>query len=173
MAVSLSKDSFINHLKYAKPMIIVTLLTLAIDQITKTIIRKTISFIGTVEVIKGFFEINYSENTGAVFGMFRGQNNIFVLVSIVAIIFIFIYYNQFKHSLWMKIALGFILGGALGNLFDRIFFGFVTDFLRIKIWFFRFLWWPNFNLADAGVCIGAVMLIIGMSVIARKNEGAF
>ncbi len=170
MSISLSKDLLINNIKYAKPMIIVTLLVLAIDQITKTIVRKSVASSGTIEIIRGFFEISYSENTGAVFGIFRGQNNIFVLVGIVAIVFIFFYYNQFKHSLWMKIALGFILGGALGNLSDRIIFGFVTDFLRVRIWFLRFLWWPNFNLADAAVCIGAIMLIIGMSFIGRKIE---
>lgn len=171
MAISISKNLLISHIKYAKPMIIVTLLILAIDQITKTIVRKSVSLMETIEVIKGFFEISYSENTGAVFGIFRGQNHIFVLVNIIAIIFIFIYYNQFRQSLWMKTALGFILGGALGNLSDRIFFGFVTDFLRIRVWFFRFLWWPNFNLADAAVCIGAIMLIIGMSFIERRSEG--
>ncbi|MGQ9611076.1 MAG: signal peptidase II, partial [bacterium] len=97
--MAISFNSLINNIKYARPMIIVTLLVLAADQITKTIVRRSVSIKGTIEIIRGFFEISYSENTGAVFGIFRGQNNIFVLIGIVAIIFIFFYYKQFKHSL--------------------------------------------------------------------------
>jgi signal peptidase II len=157
-----NKINLTNEIKLILPLIIIALVSLSLDQITKTIVRNEIAIRGTVEVIRGFFEISYSENTGAVFGSFQGRNRIFIIVSFLAIIFIFFYYSKFKENLWMKLALGFILGGALGNLTDRIFFGFVTDFLRFKIWFLRPFWWPNFNIADASVTIGALMLFIGM-----------
>jgi len=157
-----NKINLTNEIKLILPLIIIALVSLSLDQITKTIVRNEIAIKGTIEVIRGFFEISYSENTGAVFGSFQGRNSIFIIVSFLAIIFIFFYYSKFKESLWMKLALGFILGGALGNLADRIFFGFVTDFLRFKIWFLRPFWWPNFNIADASVTIGALMLFIGM-----------
>lgn len=156
------------EIKLILPLIIIAVISLSLDQITKTIVRNELSPIGTIEVIKGFFELSYSENTGAVFGSFQGRNSIFILVNFLAIGFIFYYYSKFKNNLWMKLSLGLILGGALGNLSDRIFFGFVTDFLRLKIWFLRLFWWPNFNIADASVTIGAIMLIISMSIINWK-----
>lgn len=156
------------EIRLVLPLIIIAVISLSLDQITKTIVRNELSIIGTVEIIKGFFELSYSENTGAVFGSFQGRNSIFILVNFLAIGFIFYYYSKFKESLWMKLSLGLILGGALGNLSDRIFFGFVTDFLRFKIWFLRPFWWPNFNIADTSVTIGAIMLIISMSRINWK-----
>jgi len=157
-----NKLNLTNEIKLILPLIIIAIVSLSLDQITKTIVRNEIAVRGTVEIIEGFFELSYSENTGAVFGSFQGRNRIFIIVSLLAIIFIFFYYSKFKENLWIKLALGFILGGALGNLTDRIFFGFVTDFLRFKIWFLRPFWWPNFNIADASVTIGALMLFIGM-----------
>jgi len=62
----------------------------------------------------------------------------------------------------MKLSLGLLLAGALGNLIDRIFFGYVTDFIRVRVWLLRPVWWPNFNIADAAVCIGVAMLVIAM-----------
>jgi len=162
LAVPVNKSSFITHVRYVAPMFIVTALVVFFDQITKAIVRKNVVIRGTIEVIKGFFEISYSENTGAVFGMFQGRNIVFIIVGLLAISFVFVYYRQFKGSLWMKISFGMILGGALGNLMDRIFLGYVTDFIRIRLWFFHFFWWPNFNIADAAVCVGTAMLVIGM-----------
>lgn len=162
MSIAENKTSLSRKARSILPLIIIAVASLAFDQITKSMVRGQLAIRGTFEVIRGFFELSYSENTGAVFGSFQGRNGIFIVVSILAIIFIFFYYSRFKENLWMKLSLGFILGGALGNLMDRIFFGFVTDFLRFKIWFLRPFWWPNFNIADASVTIGAIMLVIGM-----------
>lgn len=150
------------QIKPMRPMLITAALLMFLDQLTKTVVRKTVAINGTIEVIKGYFEISYAENTGAAFGMFGGRNSVFIIVSIAAIGFIFAYYKQFRESTWMKISLGFLLGGALGNLIDRVIFHCVTDFIHIRWWFLRLRWWPYFNVADAAVCIGAVMLILGM-----------
>ena len=146
---------------------IIALVSVFFDQLTKSIIRGTVAGRGTIEVIKGFFEISYAENTGAAFGMFSGNNIIFIIVSFVAIGFMFVYYRQFKSDTWMKISLGLILGGALGNLIDRIVFHYVTDFIRVRWWFIHLRWWPSFNIADASVCVGAAMFIIRML---KRNE---
>ena len=143
-------------------MLIVAALSISLDQITKSIIRATVATRGLIEVIEGYFQIVYAENTGAAFGTFYGKNNLFIVIMIIAIGFIFIYYRQFKENLWMKISLGFLLGGAVGNLIDRLVFQYVTDFIRVRWWFLHWRWWPSFNIADASVVIGAIMLIIGM-----------
>ncbi|MDQ1327547.1 MAG: signal peptidase [Candidatus Poribacteria bacterium] len=160
MKVANDKPSLITQIKDIMPMLIIAIIIVAADQLTKTIIRGKLAVIGTLEVIKGFFEFSYSQNTGAAFGTFHDKNSIFIVVNLIAIIFIFIYHNRYKENIWMKVSLGFILGGALGNLADRIFFGFVTDFIRVRLWFIHTFWWPNFNIADSGVTVGAIMLII-------------
>lgn len=143
-------------------MLISAAIVIFLDQVTKEIVRRTVAISGKIEVIKGYFEIGYAGNTGAVFGTFRGQNRIFIVVSIVAIGFIMLYYRQFKDSIWMKISLGLLMGGALGNLIDRVVFHYVTDFIRVRWWLMHLRWWPAFNIADASVCVGAAMLIVGM-----------
>lgn len=162
MSTSNNKLSLVEQTKSMLPMVIIALTVLLLDQATKALVRRFVAHIGMIEVIKGFFEISYVENTGATFGMFSGQNRIFIVVSFIAIIFMFIYYRQFKDSLWMRVSLGFLLGGAMGNLVDRIVFQYVIDFIRVRYWFLQLRWWPSYNIADAAVCIGAIMLIIGV-----------
>jgi signal peptidase II len=159
--VTNDKPSLITQIKDIMPMLIIAIIILAADQLTKTIVRSKLAD-RTIEVIKGFFEFIYSENTGAAFGTFHDKNSVFIIVNLIAIIFIFIYHNRYKENIWMKISLGFILGGALGNLTDRILFGFVTDFIRVRIWFIHSFWWPVFNIADSGVTVGAIILIIAL-----------
>ncbi len=150
------------EIKAIRPMIIVAALAICFDQLTKSIVRRTVATSGTIRVIEGWFHIAYAKNTGMAFGMLRGWNPVFIIVGFVAIGFIFVYYRQFKASGWMKISTGLLLGGALGNLTDRIIFGYVTDFLQFRWWFINLRWWPSFNIADACVVAGAVMLILGM-----------
>jgi len=154
------KPNLTTQIKGILPLLAIAAVTITLDQLTKAIVRSKLAFIGMTEVIKGFFELSYTENSGAAFGTFHGRNGVFIVVSLIAIIFIFFYFKRYKENIWMTVSLGFILGGALGNLVDRIFFGFVTDFLRVRIWFVHSFWWPIFNVADAGVTVGAIMLII-------------
>ncbi len=152
------KDNLIQEIRIVLPTIVIMLVVTALDQLTKAIIRDRLASIGGREIIKGFLEFSYSENTGAAFGTFQGRNAIFIVIGVLAIIFIsYIYFNM-KKSLWVKISFGLILGGALGNLIDRIAYGFVTDFIRVRVT--QSIWWPNFNIADAGITVGAIMFII-------------
>jgi len=162
LAISISRTSLLTNIKAMRPMLIAAAISVFLDQVTKEIIRRTVAVNGRIEVIKNFFEISYTENTGAAFGTFRGQNNIFIVISIAAIGFIILYYRQFKEDIWMKISLGLLMGGALGNLIDRVIFHYVTDFIRVRWWLMHLRWWPVFNIADASVCVGAAMLIVGM-----------
>ena len=150
------------------PLVGVAFPMFIIDQLTKWVIQKNIMLHDRRVVIKGIFNIRHDTNNGAAFGFMPGQNAMLIIVTILAIALIFVYYRHFRDSLWMKIALGFLLGGALGNFADRIRFGAVIDFLQFGIentgW-----WWPTFNVADVSVCIGAGMLIVHLI----RNRGDY
>lgn len=143
--------------KKIAPFIYISIPVILIDQITKRIIEKNIAQGFRINVIKGILDISHVTNDGAAFGILRGWNWGFVIIALVAIGFIFFYYKRFQEDTWMRVSLGFLLGGAIGNLIDRVRIGHVTDFID-----FRF--WPAFNLADLSVSIGAFILIIYMLI---------
>lgn len=135
-------------------MILITiLLILSLDQVTKFIADKNLSLTQALPVIKGVFHLTLVHNQGAAFGILKGQVLLFVLIAVLAIIVIsFALRNNYsrKPPLY-NLSLGLILAGALGNLIDRLFFGYVIDFLDFRIW-------PVFNLADSAITIGAILL---------------
>jgi signal peptidase II len=153
------------------PLVGVAFPMFIIDQLTKWLIQANIRpghHEDIIPIIKGIFNIRHDTNNGAAFGLMPGQNVMLIIVTILAIALIFVYYRHFRDSLWMKIALGFLLGGALGNFADRVRFGAVIDFLQFGVenagW-----WWPTFNVADVSVCIGAGMLIVHLI----RNRGDY
>jgi len=157
-----------DELKNISSLLLTAFPVVLIDQISKLMVQGSIELHGRpVPVIKGLLNIVHWQNNGAAFGILKGMNSIFIVIIIIAIGFIFLYYRNFRYNLWMKISLGFLLGGALGNLIDRIRIGYVIDFIRIGV---NSYWWPAFNLADASVCVGAVMLIVHMLQRRRDYE---
>lgn len=141
------------------PLILVAAPSFAIDQLTKWLVEQHIRRGSWHVVVDGVVNLRHDRNSGAAFGIMPGQNALLIIVTIVAIGFIFFYYRQFQKNLWMKVALGFLLGGALGNFVDRLRLGEVVDFLQIGIQQAG-LWWPTFNVADICICVGAGMLIV-------------
>ncbi|MCB9361797.1 signal peptidase II [Candidatus Woesearchaeota archaeon] len=116
------------------------------DQIAKYIVRLAQP---DISIIPGILEIIFVRNTGAGFGIFKGQVLWLILISIAAItLFSYLFYKERIHSTPYAL----IIGGALGNLIDRVFLGYVVDFIDIG-------WWPTFNFADSAICIGAALLI--------------
>jgi signal peptidase II len=146
-----------NLLKSLIPLFSVALPVVFVDQFTKWLIQKKLELHDRYVIIPDIFNIRHDTNDGAAFGLMPGQNVPLIIVTVVAIGFILLYYRHFQGSLWMKIALGFLLGGALGNFIDRIRLGEVIDFLQFRLPGF---WWPTFNVADVAVCIGAGMLMV-------------
>jgi len=116
-----------------------------IDQITKAIATARLTLV---------------RNTGAAFGLFRDQTIIFILISAIAIICIGFYLIKKKTSYYLPLSL--ILGGAVGNLIDRLRFGYVVDFIDLRFW-------PVFNVADSCITIGAVILFF---VIIRGKDAS-
>ena len=142
------------------PLICVAIPVLMLDWGTKWLVQKYITQVTEViPIIPGFFNLRHDRNTGAAFGVLAGHRVLLILITIVALVFIFSYYLRFRESRWMQVSLGFLLGGAIGNFIDRLYLGEVIDFLQFGI-VSQGIFWPTFNVADVSVCIGAGMLIV-------------
>ncbi len=134
----------------------ISLAVLALDQFTKHLITSNMA-LGQSIPEQGFLRITYTYNTGALFGLFPNQTFVLTLASFVGIIFLFFYYRIHPFpSILMRLSLGMQLGGAIGNLIDRVRLGHVTDFIDVGPW-------PVFNLADSSIVVG--LFIIGFVVL--------
>ena len=128
----------------------------ALDRATKLWIESSLAIFDTFTVIPGFFNIIHSRNTGMAFSLLEGRR--VLLVSVSVLIMCFLVYLLWTSS-GNRAALGLVIGGAAGNLYDRALRGFVTDFLDVYVGANH---WPTFNVADSAITIGAILLIIGM-----------
>ena len=140
-----------------------------LDQLTKAAVMAYIPQNRPIVVIAGFFDLVNVHNRGAAFG-FLNRSDIewqfwlFLLATIIAIWAIFVLLKNARNQPWLYTGLGLILGGSLGNMFDRLRYRAVVDFLD----FYWGQWhWPAFNVADMGICIGAFMACIA---VMRKTE---
>jgi signal peptidase II len=137
----------------------------ALDRATKLYIRARVSSFDVYPVIPGFFNIVHTENPGAAFGMFsdsptewRGILLVGISLAVMAIIGAMLWrMAAAPHSGLMLTGLALVFGGALGNLWDRLFRGTVTDFLQL---FFGSYEFPSFNVADSAISVGAALLIL-------------
>ena len=129
---------------------------IVLDQLAKSWLVANVAQGEVRQVFGDWVRLVYHQNTGALFGMFRDQAVLFGLISIGVIGLIVAYHARTGRTLYMSIALGFLLGGALGNLTDRLSRGFVVDFVDIGIGDVR---WYTFNVADAAISTAIVMLI--------------
>lgn len=138
------------------PWILIVAAIAALDQITKYLIMKNLKLSESITVIKDFFYIVRVENTGAAMGIL--QNGRYFLIPVTIVIGTIITFMLMKtESIFLKVSLSFILGGALGNFIDRVFRGKVTDFL--DFYFGRFHFW-TFNVADIFIVVGTIMLAV-------------
>ncbi|MBU1726989.1 MAG: signal peptidase II [Candidatus Omnitrophica bacterium] len=140
---------------------IIVTATLALDQLTKFIAAKNLFYGHSVPVIKGFFHFTLIHNRGAAFGILKNQIPLFIFSSIIAAVLIFFELRSKKHRRLYEVALSLILAGALGNLIDRLLFGYVIDFLDFRVW-------PVFNIADSAVTVGAILL--AWTIIRTKDQ---
>ena len=138
-----------------------------LDRFTKIYIRNHFNNFDAAEVIPGWFRLIHTENPGAAFGMLAEGNPVLrsiVLVGVSGAVLLFVIGTLLKQSsaasgLAMRVGLGFILGGAVGNLYDRVAVGTVTDFLEV----YRGSWsFPAFNVADSAITVGAGLLLIDL-----------
>ena len=136
--------------------LLLAVIIVAADRLTKNWAVLNLRGRGTVDFVPGILNLYYAENTGAAFSMLRNQRWLFIGVSIIAVIVI-IYIILFKKikSVWGLLPLSLVLGGAIGNLIDRIFKGYVVDMFE-----FAFVRFAIFNIADIFVTVGGVMFCI-------------
>ncbi len=145
-----------------------TLLLVVADQLSKLGIRSNLA-IGESLFEVGFFRLTRVHNTGAVFGLFQGQSfplTIIALVGVAALLLYALFFHRklpFLDNRLGKLALGLVLGGTVGNLIDRIYLGYVTDFIAVSIW-------PAFNIADSAIVVGIIILAYSLIGLARAGE---
>src|SRR5438552_10823482 len=137
--------------------------TLTMDRWTKVLIRNRFDLNESVSVIDGLFNITYVRNTGVAFGIFSSISSpaksllLSVFTAFAAIIVITYSVRSPVRNRLLQVALALILGGALGNLYDRLAYGYVVDFLEL---YFRTYHWPSFNVADSAISIGVLLLAL-------------
>lgn len=143
-----------------------------LDRLTKLAVVEKIKLFESVTVIKGFFELTHVRNSGAAFSLFAQAGEAvrvpFLLASTVAAIALLLYFLRLAkpQDRLVVAALAMILGGALGNLTDRVFYGFtVIDFIN---WHIGEHYWPAFNIADSGITVG--VCILGIEIVLRKKS---
>jgi len=143
---------------------IITLCILCIDQLTKLLASQNLLLNQSQPLIKGIFHLTLIHNRGAAFGILKNQVQLFIFLSILAVILIYpaLRNNKYKEYSFYNISLALILAGALGNLIDRLRLGYVIDFLDFRIW-------PVFNVADSAITIGAILLAWSM-LRSRENR---
>jgi len=161
----------------------ITASVVILDQVTKFLVKNLMNYREPISIIGDFFQFRYIENPGMAFGIQMENKFLFTLLSIGATIVVFIYlYKMRNEKIMLVLALSFILGGAIGNLIDRLLYGRVVDFLDfeffdISIPEFSFLFinfpgfdltrWPIFNIADSSVTIG--MFIVAWMIFFVKD----
>ncbi|KJR40256.1 Peptidase A8, signal peptidase II [Candidatus Magnetoovum chiemensis] len=143
---------------------VISLLICAADQITKDYIHRNLTLHEIIPITQ-FFNIVHYRNIGSAFGMFKGVGNpIFIALSVIIILAVS---AMIMKTINDRLALSFFLGGAAGNMIDRIARGYVVDFLDVHIGLRH---WPAFNVADSALTVGIILLILGQfSALNRKT----
>jgi signal peptidase II len=144
-----------------------------LDRATKLVIIQTLRLGQGIPVIPGFFDIVFVLNPGAAFGFLatlseQVRNPLFILISILAVVLIVFYHTRYlrSHRL-VSVALGLVLGGAVGNLIDRLRYGMVVDFLDVHAGPYH---WPAFNVADSAISVGVSLMILDMLLDWRRER---
>jgi len=137
---------------------------LATDQLTKHVILSTLTLGQSLPIIPSVLHLTYVQNTGAAFGLFENMTAVLAVLSCLAAAWIVreLRTGRMRHDdrIW---ALALVLGGAIGNLIDRTVYGYVVDFIDLRVW-------PVFNMADAAITIGVLWLLIPAVLQRRRNS---
>jgi len=147
----------------------------AVDRVTKWFIETHVSVFDVHRVVPGFFDIVHSQNRGVAFGLMNDSNSAWRTVVLIAfsaaalVLVAGLLWRASRMDRWTAAGLALVLGGAAGNLFDRILWGRVTDFLEFYV---GDLHWPTFNVADSCIVIGSGLLLLELLRTKRQAAGA-
>ena len=154
-------------------LLILSPLWALLDQFTKALVAARMALGSSLPVLGDAVRLTCIRNPHGAFSLKMGSNAAFLVFSLIAILLLLLFYFQLKgRSNWNRFALGLVLGGAVGNFIDRLFLGEVRDFIDVNIpdihiGSYHLDRWPVFNLADAGVTVGVIMLLLGMIILRR------
>ncbi len=155
--------------------VISLVIVLPLDQATKQWIVEKIHYADRIEIIPGLFDLTHVRNAGGAFSFFADgpheQRMVFFIgTTLIAIVLLLVFYRNLEsEEVLPATALGVVLGGALGNLTDRLRYGEVVDFLDVHLW--GGYTWPTFNVADSAIVIGVTLLVLEIFLNREKEEG--
>lgn len=151
------------------PLIGIASLIVLVDQVTKALVVANLDLYeqwAPVESLRHLFTFTYVQNTGAAFGLFQDGGALFAVIALVVVGLIVYFYRELPDAApLVRSALGLQLGGAMGNLIDRLTRGYVVDF-------FDFKFWPVFNIADSAIVVGVISLVVLMWLADRRAAKA-
>jgi signal peptidase II len=153
---------------------LISLSTVALDQVSKVQIMQTMRLHESIPVVAEFFSLTYIRNPGAAFGLLASSGQTFRLVffgltSVFALGLLGMIFYRLRQDDWVgQLSIAGILGGAIGNLLDRVRFGEVIDFLDFYVNGYH---WPAFNVADAAISVGVFFLILHFALEKKEEEG--
>lgn len=155
------------YIKSYLALVFVAILIVGLDQLTKAWVRTNIPLGSSIVPVEGFFSffrLVHWYNTGVAFGLFQGFGDFFTVLAIIVALAIIYYYPRVPEQDWtLRLAMGLQLGGALGNLVDRVTIGHVTDFIAVGNF-------PVFNIADSSISVGVGVLVLGMLIQERRAK---
>jgi signal peptidase II len=151
--------------------IVVAIAVIALDQLAKWLVVQALAggdSVSRIDVVAPWLGLVYVENRGAAFGLFQGSSDLVLLIAVALVVGIGVWFHrQGGASPLLPVATGLIVGGALGNIVDRIRFGYVIDFIAVGPW-------PKFNVADSAITVGVVLLFVvglsGKDDVARRRS---
>ncbi len=142
---------------------IIATLIVAIDQATKAFVRQALSPGDSFPVIANILHLTYVRNPGAAFGILQGKLGLLIAASIIMVAVVLFYTRSIARSEpWLGLGYSLALGGAVGNLIDRIRYGWVTDFVDFRVW-------PVFNVADTAIFLGVCILLWRTVILSPKT----
>lgn len=150
-----------------KKIIIYSIIFFILDLISKVIVNDFFGLTESITVINNFFYLTNVHNLGAAWSLFSGQRILLIVIGMAALFFIFRWINDFKNNNKNIWAFSLLISGLLGNLFDRIIYGYVRDFLDFRFGSYNY---PVFNLADTFIFCGVILLIL--AIIKGEENGS-
>lgn len=155
----------VSHFLRAAALLGAAVLLLAVDIVAKRCVLRYLKPTEPITLIDGLLELSYVENTGAAFGLFKNMMWLVVLITVIAVAAILVLLFRYqKHTFFSYASSALLIAGGIGNLLDRILYGFVVDYIHVL--FFDYI----FNFADCCVTVGAVLFVIHVLLISLREK---
>jgi len=143
----------------------VAVVVLATDQITKQLVRSSIAPAQSRDLIPGVLALVHEQNSGVAFSLLTGSEAGVIVITLLVVAAVLVFFARQRERRWIWLACGLVVGGAAGNLLDRIRAGSVTDFIKLPDW-------PAFNLADTAITLGVLALFLAIGLGGAANGAA-